>query len=151
MLKFSACSENCNKACWIFQYVLKTVKKHVVCLKFQHIKTMLNISRCVENMLKISRHVENYNICRKLCWNSMLKISHVLNTVTLAESHVKTSRHIENVYVRHVENHIENHVEVRKKDHHTVWHISKLSSRFRFSPSVCTSYWSETYILFRNL
>ena len=34
-------------------------------------KTMLN----VENMLKISRHVENYNMCRKLCWNSMLKIS----------------------------------------------------------------------------
>ena len=45
----------------------------------------------------------------------MLKISHVLNTVTLAERHVKTSRRIENVYVRHVENHIENHVEVRKK------------------------------------
>ena len=45
----------------------------------------------------------------------MLKISHVLNTVTLAESHVKTSRRVENVYVRHVENHIENHVEVRKK------------------------------------
>ena len=39
----------------------------------------------------------------------MLKISHVLNTVMLAESRVKTSRHIENVYVRHVENHIENH------------------------------------------
>ena len=29
MLKFSACSENCKKACWKFQYVLKTVKKHV--------------------------------------------------------------------------------------------------------------------------
>ena len=26
MLKFSACSENCKKACWKFQYVLKTVK-----------------------------------------------------------------------------------------------------------------------------
>ena len=88
MLKFSACSESCKKACWKFQYVLKTVKKacwkfqyvlktvmHVVCLKFQRIKTMLNISGCVENMLKISRHVENYNMCRKLCWNSMLKIS----------------------------------------------------------------------------
>ena len=70
----------------------------------------------------------------------MLKISHVLNTVTLAESHVKTSRHVENVYVRHVENHIENHVEVRKKDHHTLQHALKLSGRFRFSPSVCTSY-----------
>ena len=144
MLKISECSENCKKACWKFQNVLKTVM-HVVCLKFQRIKTMLNISGCVENMLKISRHVENYNMCRKLCWNSMLKISHVLNTVTLAESHVKTSRRIENVYVRHVENHIENHVEVRKKDHHTLQHVSKLSGRFRFSPSVCTSYWSETY------
>ena len=145
MLKISECSENCKKACWKFQHVLKTVM-HVVCLKFQHIKTMLNISGCVENMLKISRHVENYNMCRKLCWNSMLKISHVLNTVMLAESHVKTSRCIENVYVRHVENHIENHVEVRKKDHHTLQHVSKLSGRFRFSPSVCTSYWSETYV-----
>ena len=114
MLKFSACSERCKKACWKFQHVLKTVM-HVVCLKFQCIKTMLNISGCVENMLKISRHVENYNMCRKLYWNSMLKISHVLNTATLAESHVKTSRRLENVYVRHVENHIENHVEVRKK------------------------------------
>ena len=114
MLKISVCSENCKKACWKFQHVLKTVM-HVVCLKFQRIKTMLNISGCVENMLKISRYVENYNMCRKLCWNSMLKISHVLNTVTLAESHVKTSRWVENVYVRHVENHIENHVEVWKK------------------------------------
>ena len=144
MLKISVCSENCKKACWKFQNVLKTVM-HVVCLKFQCIKTMLNISGCVENMLKISRHVENYNMCRKLCWNSMLKISHVLNTVTLAESQVKTSRRVENVYVRHVENHIENHVEVQKKDHHTLQHVSKLSGRFRFSPSVCTSYWSETY------
>ena len=49
-----------------------------------------------------------------------------------AESHVKTSRHVENVYVRHVENHIENHAEVRKKDHHTLWHVSKLSGRFSF-------------------
>ena len=66
----------------------------------------------------------------------MLKISHVLNTVMLAESHVKTSRHVENVYVRHVENHIENHVEVRNKDHHTLRHMSKLSGRFRFSPFI---------------
>ena len=29
MLKFSAWFENCKKACWKFQYVLKTVKKHV--------------------------------------------------------------------------------------------------------------------------
>ena len=41
----------------------------------------------------------------------------------LAESQVKTLRRVENVYVRHVENHIENHVEVRKKDHHTLWHV----------------------------
>ena len=70
----------------------------------------------------------------------MLKISHVLNTVTLAESQVKTSRRVKNVYVRHVENHIENHVEVQKKDHHTLRHVSKLSVRFHFSPSVYTSY-----------
>ena len=70
----------------------------------------------------------------------MLKISHVLNTVALAESQVKTSRRIENVYVRHVENHIENYDEVQKKDHHTLQHVSKLSGRFRFSPLVCTSY-----------
>ena len=38
-------------------------------------KTILNISGYVENMLKISRHAEIYNMCRKLCWNSMLKIS----------------------------------------------------------------------------
>ena len=43
---------------------------------------------------------------------------------------------VENVYVRHVENHIENHVEVQKKDHHTLWHVSKLSGRFHFSSSV---------------
>ena len=146
MLKFSACSESCKKACWKFQYVLckkacwkfenvlKTVM-HVVCLKFQRIKTMLNISGCVENMLKISRHVENYNMCRKLCWNSMLKISRVLNTVTLAESQVKTSRRVENVYVRHVENHIENHVEVQKKTI-TLYSTCRNWARFHFSPSV---------------
>ena len=49
------------------------------------------------------------------------------------ESYVKISRCVENVYVRHVENHIENHVEVQKKDHHTLWHVLKLSGRFRFS------------------
>ena len=59
----------------------------------------------------------------------------MLNTVTHAESHFKTSRRVENVYVRHVENHIENDVEV-PKDHHTLQHMSKLSGRFRFSPSV---------------
>ena len=52
------------------------------------------------------------------------------------ESHVKTSRCVENVYVRRVENHIENCVEVRKKHHHTLQHVLKLSGRFRFSPSV---------------
>ena len=52
------------------------------------------------------------------------------------ESHVKTSRCVENVYVSHVENHIENCVEVQTKHHHTLRHVLKLSSRFRFSPSV---------------
>ena len=91
-------------------------------------------------MLKTIICVENY--VETACW----KFQHVLNTVMHAESHVKTSRRVENVYVNHVENHIENHVEVRKKDHHTLRHVSKLSGRFRFSPSVCTSYWSETYV-----
>ena len=49
------------------------------------------------------------------------------------ESYVKISRCVENVYVRRVENHIENHVEVRKKHHHTLRHVLKLSGRFRFS------------------
>ena len=39
-------------------------------------------------------------------------------------------------WTKHIENHIENHVEVRKKHHHTLWHVLKLSGRFRFSPSV---------------
>ena len=81
-------------------------------------------------MLKTIICVENY--VETACW----KFQHVLNTVTHTESHVKTSRRIENVYVRHVENHIENQVEVRKKDHHTLQHVSKLSGRFRFSSSV---------------
>ena len=154
MLKFSACSENCKKACWKFQYILKTVKK-----------SMLKISTCSENckaccVFKISAHVENCNACSKLCWifqgvlktcwkfQGMLKtiicvenyvetacwkFQHLLNTVMHVESYVKISRCIENVYVRHVENHIENCVEVRKKDHHSLWHVLKLSSRFCFS------------------
>ena len=35
-----------------------------------------------------------------------------------------------------LKNHIENRVEVRKKRHHTLRHVLKLSGRFRFSPSV---------------
>ena len=64
----------------------------------------------------------------------MLKFQHVLKTVTHVESDVKISRCVENVYVRHVENHIENHVEVRKKHHHTLLLVLKLSGRFLFSP-----------------
>ena len=60
----------------------------------------------------------------------------MLKIVTHVESHVKTSRCVENVYVRRVENHVENRVEVRKKHHHTLRHVLKLSGRFRFSPSV---------------
>ena len=50
MLKFSACSENCKKACQKFQHVLKTVT-HVekVCLKFQHmLKTVMYVQNYVE-------------------------------------------------------------------------------------------------------
>ena len=61
---------------------------------------------------------------------------HVLKTVMHVESYVKISRCVENVYVRCVENHIENRVEVRKKHHHTLRHVLKLSGRFSFSPSV---------------
>ena len=57
----------------------------------------------------------------------------MLKTVMHVESYVKISRCVENVYVRHVENHIENHVEVRKKHHHTLRHVLKLSGRFHFS------------------
>ena len=52
------------------------------------------------------------------------------------ESHVKISRCVEIVYIRHVENHIENRVEVQIKHHHTLRHVLKLRSRFRFSPLV---------------
>ena len=74
--------------------------------------------------------VENY--VETACW----KFQHVLKTVVHVESYVKISRCVENVYVRRVENHIENCVEVRKKHHHTLRHMLKLSGRFRFSPSV---------------
>ena len=56
----------------------------------------------------------------------------MLKTVMHVESYVKISRCVENVYVRRVEN----RVEVRKKHHHTLRHMLKLSGRFRFSPSV---------------
>ena len=70
MLKISECSENCKKACWKFQDVLKTVT-HVVCLKFQRmLKTNAHSKLCwiLQGMLKTIICVEN-------CWNSMLKIS----------------------------------------------------------------------------
>ena len=38
MLKFSACSENCKKSMLKFQYVLKTVKKHVENFRIQVLK-----------------------------------------------------------------------------------------------------------------
>ena len=132
-MKISVCSKNCKKSCWKFQNVLKT---NTCCV------------------FKISADVENCNACSKLCWifqgvlktcqklqenyveMACWKFQHVLKTVTHVESNVKTSRCVENVYVRGLENHIENHVEVRKRHHHTLRHVLKLSSRFRFSPSV---------------
>ena len=129
MLKISVCSENCKKACWKFQNVLKTVT-HVVCLKFQcMLKTVMHVQNYVgifqgvlktcwkfQGMLKTIICVENY--VETACW----KFQHVLKTVTHVESYVKISRCVENVYVRHVENHVENHVEVWKKHHHTLQH-----------------------------
>ena len=57
----------------------------------------------------------------------------MLKTVKHVENYVEISRCVENVYVRHVENHVENHVEVRKKHHHTLLCVLKLSGRFHFS------------------
>ena len=130
---------------------------------------MLKISECSENcnvccVFKISAHVENCNACSKLCWilwgmlktiicvenyveTACWKFQHVLKTVMHVESYVKISRCVENVYVRRDENHIENCVEVRKKHHHTLRHVLKLSGRFHFSPSVCTRKRSETIVL----
>ena len=142
MLKISGCSENCNaccvfkisahvencnacsKLCWIFQGVLKTCQK---------LQGMLKTIICVENYVETA------------CW----KFQHVLKTVTHVESHVKTSRCVENVYVRCVENHIENRVEVRKNTitlYGTCWNWV---ADFVFLLRFCTSYWSETYILWR--
>ena len=73
----------------------------------KHVENYVKISRCVENVYV--RHVENY---------------------------VKISRCVENVYVRHVENLVENCVEVRKKHHHTLRCVLKLSGRFHFSSSI---------------
>ena len=123
VFKMSAHVENCNacsKLCWIFQGVLKT------CGKFQG---MLKNIICVENYVETA------------CWN----FQHVLKTVTHVESYVKISRCVENVYAKCVENHIENCVEVRKKHHHTLRHILKLSGRFCFFLWFCTHNWSETY------
>ena len=87
-----------------------------------------------QNVLKtVKKHVENFSIC--------------LKTVMHVESYVKISRCVENVYVRHVENHIENCVEVRKKHHHTLRHVLKLSGRFRFSPRFCMRKRSKTYVI----
>ena len=145
-----------KKACWKFHYVLKTVKKHVEISECSE-----NCNECC--VFKISAHVENCNACSKLCWifegvlktcwkfQGMLKtiicvenyvetacwkFQHVFKIVMHVEIYVKISRCVENVYVRHVENHIKNCVEVRKKHHHTLRHVLKLSSRFHFSPSV---------------
>ena len=151
MLKISACSENCKKACWKFQHVLKTATHfEKVCLKFQHmLKIVMHVQNYVENfrvcwkfqgMLKTVICVENY--VETACW----KFQPVLKNVMHVESYVKISRCVENAYVRHIENHIENCVEVRKKHHHTLRHVLKLSGRFRFLVQFYTRNWSETYI-----
>ena len=61
-VEISVCSENCKKACWKFQNVLKTVM-HVVCLKFQRmLKTVMH----VQNYVECWKHVENFKECWKL-------------------------------------------------------------------------------------
>ena len=129
MLKISECSENCN-ACSVFK-ISAHVENYNACSKLYWIfQGVLKTYRKLQSMLKTIICVENY--VETTCW----KFQHVLKTVMHVESHVKTSRCVENVYVRRVENHIENRVKVRKKHHHTLWHVLKLSGRFRFSPSV---------------
>ena len=138
MLKFSACSENCKKACWTFRYVLKTVT-HVEkgCWKFQcMLKTVMQVQNYVEyfkvcwktswkfqGMLKTVICVENY--VETACWTFQC----VLKTVMHVENYVEISRCVENVYVRHVENHVENCVEIWKNHHHTLRCVLKLSGR----------------------
>ena len=138
MFKFSACSENCKKACWTFQHVLKTVI-HVekVCWKFQcMLKTVMQVQNYVEyfkvcwktcwkfqGMLKTVISVENY--AETACWTFQC----VLKTVMQVENYVEIWRCVENVYVRHVENRVENFVEIRKNHHHTLWWVLKLSGR----------------------
>ena len=134
MLKFSACSENCKRACWTFQHVLKTVT-HVekVCWKFQcMLKTVMQVQNYVEyfkvcwktswkfqGMLKTVICIENY--VETVYW----KFQHVLKTVMHVEYYVEISRCVENVYVRHVEN----RVEKWKNHHHTLQCVLKLSGR----------------------
>ena len=79
MLKFLACSENCKKACWTFQYVLKTVT-HVEkgCWKFQ----------C---MLKTVMQVQNYVEYFKVCWKTSWKFQGMLKTVICVENYVETA------------------------------------------------------------
>ena len=45
------------------------------------------------------------------------------------ENYIEIARCVENVYVRHVENHVENCVEIRKKHHHSLQCMLKLSGR----------------------
>ena len=154
MLKISACSENCKKACWKFQHVLKTVT-HIekVCLKFQcMLKTVMHVQNYVEYFRVCWKHVENFKLKTVICVENYVetacwKFQPVLKTVTHVESYVKISKCVENVYVRHIENHIENCVEVWKKHHHTLWHVLKLSGRFRFSRSMLSLH---SYLFFTS-
>ena len=155
MLKFSACSENCKKLCWTFQYVLKTVT-HVgkVCWKFQYmLKTVMQVQNYVEyfkvcwktswkfqGMLKTVICVENY--VETACWTfqcvlktvmqvqnyvetAYWKFQCVLKTVMHVENYIEISRCVENIYVRHVEN----CVEIWKNHHHSLRCVLKLSGR----------------------
>ena len=117
----------CWKTSWKFQGMLKTVMCWKLCWN-----SMLNISVCVENcnassklcwifqgMLKTVICIENY--VETACW----KFQCVLKTVMHVENYVEISRCVENVYVKHVEN----CVEIRKKHHHTLQCVLKLSGR----------------------
>ena len=136
--------ENYKKACWKFQHVLKTVKKHVenFSMFWKLSKSMLKISECSENcnaccVFKISAHVENCNACSKLCWifqgvlKTCRKLQGMLKTIICVENYVETAcwkfQHVLKT-VMHVESHVKTsrcveNVYVRCVENHIENHV----------------------------
>ena len=131
--------ENCKKACWNFQHVLKTV---------MHVEKVCWIFQC---MLKTVMQVQNYVEYFKVCWKTSWKFQGMLKTVICVENYVqtacwkfqrvlKTVMHVEN-YVK-ISRCVEN-VEIRKNHHHTLRCVLKLSGRGPKFRRQTTSFESE--------